>query len=257
MRSLTYTPDNLILVEPGREGIFRYDGADHTSSDNEGRILVTTAPTNVGKRYKRVIADGILHLGWYGNLVEGGTNDITTILQAAVNDAVNVANPGVLGPYKPYSGNPGTVLIPAGDFEIRAAITINGSIRIKGQSGGTYSGSRLIQKTDGISIFLLGGDTDGPPLGSENDPNNGSNSTIIEDLMFKSGSATYTPNVAQIQTRSGIASNSVYIRNCWFQTPEYNAIWLTQADDVQISGCTFDIAAFDGIRLGVAGVSAV
>jgi hypothetical protein len=56
--------------------------------------------------------------------------------------------------------------------------------------------------------------------------------------------------VAQIVTDSGITSNSVYFRNCWFKSPERYAIWLTQGDDIQVTGCTFDVSAYHSIRLG-------
>jgi hypothetical protein len=58
------------LMQKGKEGFWRYDAFDATSADNTGTVLVTAG----GRRFKRIISDGILHVNWF-NIYADGKND--------------------------------------------------------------------------------------------------------------------------------------------------------------------------------------
>lgn len=232
--TLQSAPEVINLTDKNLSGTFVLDRADKNTPDNTGRVLVTSS----GLRYKRVIHGGLLQLDWYLAKGDKSTDD-TQAIQNAINDAISAANP--LEGELPSYGKAGTLLVPVGSYKIKS-LTIAGSIRLIGQGGGTYAGSTFIQAQPGISMIILAPDKNGS-----------SNSTVFENICFKSGSPTVNPAVAQIKTVPGIQSNSVYIRNCWFKTPENYGIWLTQGDDIQIVGCTFDVCPFHAIRLGTQG----
>ena len=232
--TLESAPEVINLTDKNLSGTFILDRTDKNTPDNTGRVLVTSS----GLRYKRVIHGGLLQLDWY--LAKGDkTTDDTQAVQNAINDAISAAN--ALDGELPSYGKSGTLLVPVGSYKIKT-LTVAGSIRLIGQGGGTYAGSTFIQAQPGISMIILAPDKNGS-----------SNSTVFENICFKSGSPTVNPGVAQIKTLPGIQSNSIYIRNCWFKTPENYGIWLTQGDDIQIVGCTFDVCPFHAIRLGTQG----
>lgn len=236
--SLRDAPEVVNLIGKGIAGTFILDPTDNYTADNTGRVLVTAS----GLRYKRVIHGGLLQLDWY--LAKGDKkSDDTDAVQNAIDDAVSAAN--ALNGELPTYGKSGTLLVPVGSYRIKS-VKISGSIRLIGQGGGTYAGSTFVQAKEGVSMIVLAPDKNGT-----------SNSTVIENICFKSGSSSSNPTVAQIKTIAGIESNSIYIRNCWFKTPENYGIWLTQGDDIQISGCTFDICPFNAIRLGTQGTGLV
>ncbi len=53
---------SITLSDTGKEGIFRYDSTDTTSTDNTGTIVVTAS----GARYKRVAHEEVLS-SWFDN----------------------------------------------------------------------------------------------------------------------------------------------------------------------------------------------
>ncbi|MCK8493812.1 hypothetical protein M0L20_18240 [Spirosoma sp. RP8] len=87
------TDDNFILVEPGREGLFRYDGSDTSSPDNSGTVLVAAA----NKRYKRVYDGAVSVEKWGIQLGANKSNAVrtanTTALQKAVDSGVSLFFP--------------------------------------------------------------------------------------------------------------------------------------------------------------------
>lgn len=172
----------------------------------------------------------------FGAVGDGVTND-TAAVQAAITYALTATNPAN-GEVPPHTGVSPTVFFPLGTYKV-GELQIPGTVRLLGEGGGTYANATLLQSADGQSIVRLKADTDGS-----------SNSTVFENLTFKSASATSSATVAQVITDTGIASNSVYFHNCWFKTPETYAIWMTQGDDIKIDHCTFDVAAYHAIRFG-------
>jgi hypothetical protein len=67
------------LSQKGKEGLWRYDAMDVTSTENTGTILVTSA----GRRFKRVITDGVLHVNWF-NVFADGINDDRPAIENAL-----------------------------------------------------------------------------------------------------------------------------------------------------------------------------
>ncbi len=82
----TAVPSAIQLTDPGLEGIFNADIADHQSPDNTGLTLVTAN----GVRYKRVFT-GPASAGWFG--ITPTDPDIGPALQTAVNAADHVVIP--------------------------------------------------------------------------------------------------------------------------------------------------------------------
>ncbi len=174
----------------------------------------------------------------YGAVGDGTTDD-TAALQAAHTYAASASNSSVYGNSQVWLGHEPVVYYPMGLYKITSAISIAGTQVIVGCGGGTSSMSKISQGVDGINIFRLVAGTDG-----------NTNSTCIENMTFKSGSASSAANAAQISVAAGLTgTNSIYIRNCWFQNPETYAIDIQQGDDIQITGCTFDVCAYNAIRL--------
>jgi len=90
------------ITDAGREGLFRYDPADTSSSDNEGTVLVAVD----GKRYKRIYS-GAINASWFGAKGDG-TRDDTSALQAAIN------------------AGPGTIFLPRGTYRITVPLSLHG-----------------------------------------------------------------------------------------------------------------------------------
>jgi hypothetical protein len=169
--------------------------------------------------------------------VGNGTVDDTAAIRATYTAALAATDP--INVEKPvYDGLTPTVYVPLGTYVIDT-ITIAGTVNTFGVGGGIYAASVFLQRSAGQSMLILAADTDGS-----------SNASVFENMTFKSASGTSDPTVAQVKTAPAIGSNSVYFRNCWFKTPETNAVWMTQGDDIQFIDCTFDVVPFTAIKLG-------
>ena len=179
----------------------------------------------------------------FGAIGDGVAND-TVAVQAAVDAALAATNPvNWFAGHAYVAGQTSRVHFPMGTYSVNE-IQVNGTVKLTGVGGYIYTASVIRQRSAGQNIFLFGSDTDGQ-----------TNSTVIEDLTFKSGSGTSDPNVAQLKTTLDVKyASSFYIRNCWFMTPERYAIWFTQGGDIEIEGCTFDVAGFGMIKLGISGL---
>jgi hypothetical protein len=242
------------LNDPTSGGINKFDTFSarptNLTTNDAGKTYLYTQTGNIhqwdGSTWQ-ILNKSVINVKDYGATGDKTTDDAPAI-QAAVDyalSAVDAASPGY--PIFEYKGIPVTVFFPYGNYLIKDDIKVNGTIALRGEVGGTYAVSRLMQDTVGKNIFTLAGDDDNTPS-----PTDGSNSTSIENLGF---SLRPFANVAQvgaaaIKTLPGISSNSVYIRNCWFQTWSLSwNIWMTQGDDIQITNCTFD-AGNKHIKLG-------
>ncbi|GAB2520376.1 hypothetical protein GCM10027085_07840 [Spirosoma aerophilum] len=231
-------PVAINITDKTKQGTFILDPEDSTTPDNTGTVVVTRS----GLRYKRVI-DGPVSVLWFGAQGDGTNFDNAPAIQAAVNFATELQDPAKDGAFSSkWKGRDLTVYIPQGIYKINKTIHITGTVKLQGSAGGAYAGTQLIQGVPGISMISLDAGSDKV-----------SNATVIEDIIFKSGSAKQNLSVAQIiiGTSNG---NSNYIRNCWFQTAENLAIWITKGGDIQISGCTFDVLPFHAIAIGKPGL---
>ncbi|QIP12025.1 hypothetical protein G8759_04945 [Spirosoma aureum] len=227
-------PATVNITDSGKQGIFILDTNDITTPDNTGTVLVTRSKL----RYKRVI-EGAISVRWFGAKGDGSNTDDSPAIQAAINFATELQDPAKDGAFSSkWKGRDLTVYLPLGTYKINHTIHISGTIKLQGSAGGAYAGTQLIQGVTGISMISLDAGSDKV-----------SNATVIEDIIFKSGSAKQSPTVSQIIIGTG-NGNSNYIRNCWFQTPENLAIWITKGGDIQISGCTFDVVPFQAIAIG-------
>jgi hypothetical protein len=129
VRALTTVPDHVILVEAGREGLFRYDNTDNTSPDNGGTILVTAS----NKRYKRAFS-GPVDVKWFGTKGDGSTDD-TNLLQTALNN----------------TGTGSAVLFSTGTYRTTSPLTIPDNVQV------TFSKAAKISVTTDFSPYFVGG----------------------------------------------------------------------------------------------------
>jgi hypothetical protein len=164
----------------------------------------------------------------------GGINygaDDTQPIQAAINWAAQAANPGLYGIVSGYNNHSSVCYFPFGEYVVLDEITIPGTVNLKGEGGGSYTGSVINQGTKNKSLFVLTNDTDG-----------GSSAGHFEDLFLRIGGSTNTAETSAITAQPNKSNNSIYIRNCFFQvTADFaTCIDFPRGDDIQISGCTFD-----------------
>lgn len=101
-------------VDIGKEGFWKVDSLDTSSSDNLGTILVTSG----GKRLKRIFESAI-NVKWFGANNDGST-DNTAIFQNALNA--------------------GNIYVPSGTYSIQGTITIPSNRVIQGEYGTTFLG---------------------------------------------------------------------------------------------------------------------
>ena len=121
LRAATATAAYVFITDSGKQGIFAYDSSDTSTADNTGTVIVTAN----GRRYKRVINDKSLNVGWFAVTGDGTTNDNAGVL-AAFNlaDGTNYTN----------------IFVPAGNFKINVdAITVASGVSVIGANGAKFS----------------------------------------------------------------------------------------------------------------------
>jgi hypothetical protein len=164
----------------------------------------------------------------------GGVNygaDDTQPIQAAINWAAQAANPAAFGIASGYNNHSSVCYFPFGTYGVFDEITIPGTVNLKGEGGGSYSGSVINQGAKNKSLFVITNDTDG-----------GSSAGHFEDLFLRILTTSNTIETSAITAQPNKSNNSIYIRNCFFQvTADFaTCIDFPRGDDIQISGCTFD-----------------
>lgn len=81
--SATIAYTDIRITDQYKEGVFRYDSTDTTSTDDGALVIVNTA---TGRRYKRVDFDAV-DVRWFGAIADD-TTDLRTQLQAAFNNTI-------------------------------------------------------------------------------------------------------------------------------------------------------------------------
>ena len=232
-------PSEVVFVnDGGREGLFVWDRADVTSTDDDGAILVTAS----GKRFVRVGIENGLNAAWY-NAKGDNVNDDTAELQAFFNAVLKANNPAVYAAASPRKRtNKG--FIGHGIYKVSDQLLLAGSGYIELEEAESYGGARIVQITAGKHLLRIMEDTDGTSSGIH-----------IRGGILKGGSATSAADVALIYCGNGSTdgnNNSTTIEHVWFQTPETYDIHWKQGDDVWVVDCRFDVSPFYAIKLGSA-----
>lgn len=102
-------PSSVRITDAGKEGVFRIDAADLSSTDNLGTILVTAK----GHRYKREYS-GAASAAWFG--VTPTATDISAALQLAINATSDL-------------------FIPDGSYNQLAPVNLKSNLTIRGNTG--------------------------------------------------------------------------------------------------------------------------
>ncbi|MBP1991530.1 right-handed parallel beta-helix repeat-containing protein [Paenibacillus eucommiae] len=74
LRAMTDPDEHFLyyVIDRGKEGLFYYDPADATSTDNVGTVLVSSA----GKRFKRVVGE-VVDVKWFGAIGDGASHPLS------------------------------------------------------------------------------------------------------------------------------------------------------------------------------------
>jgi hypothetical protein len=72
-----FTDNFIYIIDPGKEGMWKYDATDTTSADNTGSVLVTAD----AKRVKRII-DWCVNAAWFNAKGDGVTDDTLALINA-------------------------------------------------------------------------------------------------------------------------------------------------------------------------------
>jgi hypothetical protein len=182
--------------------------------------------------------------GAVGNWTGSTGADDTVPIQAACDAAAAALDPATYGAGSPAFGSP-RVHFPAGYYRITSPVTVSGAVTVTGDPGTSFGGSRIVQVTDHVHLFVVGPANDGSSAAVE-----------FRDLTLRQTAASITAGTSLVHipaTTTG--ANSIYFRNIWFQSPEDYAINAERGDDIQITDCTFDVSAARSIRLGSAGAA--
>jgi Pectate lyase superfamily protein len=193
-----------------------------------------------------VSPNGIVNVRDFGARGDGfgGVNyghDDTTQIQAAITYAATTATPSSYSIANGFTGRGCVVYFPHGNYKITNEILVRGVVCLRGDGGGAYSGSIINQTTNNKNMFVI----------TEDLLEGQSNASQFDNLFFRVTVPSPANNAAIITTVANKSTNSIYIRNCFFQTsgtPTWSIDFL-RGDDIQISGCTFDVGQ-NSIRLG-------
>ena len=223
-------PSHFMLVDQGKEGLFRLDNNDTSTPDNIGTVLVAGG----NKRYKRAYK-GMIEVEWFG--AKGSANNSEAVansiaIQAACDWAALSSGARTDQTLMPVNKDrPAVVHIPAGTYFIAKTINLRGAINIKGDGGMSFGGTALVTRNPGHLFSLAGApETDA------------SNAVEIHDMrILMAGSSTESSAIY-----SGSPPNSSYsslrVEGVWFQLngQAQHAYEGLRADDVKFTNCTFD-----------------
>jgi hypothetical protein len=75
--SITTLPNNFtyFITDENKQGLFRYDNADVTSTDDGAMVLVSTD----NKRFKRIVQDNVINAKWFGAVGAGVDATISSL----------------------------------------------------------------------------------------------------------------------------------------------------------------------------------
>ncbi len=168
-------------------------------------------------------------------------HDDTEQIQAAMTFASTTSSPENYGAGSGFSGRACVVYFPHGLYKITNEILVRGMVVVRGDGGGSFSGSIIIQNAPNKSIFIVTSVTEV----------NDSSASQFQSLFFRCAVNATVDTVAAIRSQPNKVTNSIYIRDCFFQMSGANtrSIDFTRGDDIQITGCTFDVGK-TAIRLG-------
>ena len=225
-------PDNFMLVDSGREGLFRLDNNDTATPDNRGTVLVTG-----NKRYKRAYK-GMIEVEWFGAKGNSDRSDAsasanTLAIQAACDWAGGSSggiNDQTLTPAN--KDRPAVVHIPAGTYFTSGTINLHGAINVRGDGGMSFGGTVLYTKNPGYHLFTLAG-----ALGTGI-----SNAVEIHDMRILLTSSSTESAAIYSGNPPGASFHSLRVEGVWFQLEgETQRIYIGKsADDVKFTNCTFD-----------------
>lgn len=223
----------------GAHGMFQYDAADTSSTDNDGTILVDAA----GRRWKRQF-DRKVSVLWFGVVGDWDGVSSGTDNTAAFQKAADFVSPDLTKQTEFYS-----LLIPNGHYKITDQIVFRGEVDIQGESSTWGNEARIVQVTPDKHIFVVYGDKQFIVNGGFR----------ISKLCFAHSSAAvtltgYAVYAPAIEPVSGleIFSNSIYIADCKYGTGgiQGNFIRIEKGDDIRIFGNTVDNCAGRAVYLG-------
>lgn len=178
--------------EKDKEGFWKYDSSDNSSSDNLGTILVTTG----GKRLKRIF-NGKIYAAWFGAGIQNNDNGVP------INNALSA-----------IQGKDGQVILPSGVLYVRTPVVLNQGSGLIGQKGHysdtLYNSSTTTLKLQSntnnniIECFLNGTTT---PV------DNSLHSIMIKDIRFDGNKSNNANGLAMYLTSMGETS---IVDNCRF-----------------------------------------
>ena len=226
-------PTHFMLIDSGREGLFRLDITDTKTPDNRGTILVIG-----GKRYKRAYK-GMIEVEWFGAKGNGDKSDAsasanTIAIQAACDWATLTSGTPAEPTLTPVNKDrPAVVHVPSGTYYINNTIYLRGAINVKGDGGMSFGGTVITTQSGGYNMFTLAG-----ALGTEV-----SNAAEIHDMrLLMLNPAEKDVSVIYSGGSDVTEFHSLRVEGVWFQLTGrlQHAYTGIRADDVKFTNCTFD-----------------
>lgn len=199
--------------ETGKEGFWKYDASDNSSTDNLGTILVTGG----GKRLKRVFERGIVFADWFG-CDNTGTVESTNNLQSAINFCSSFSS-------HVDSNVPYILKLSKGKYKIGNVILMSG-VSI---SGNGRNSTKILAVSDSGYVFRTTKFTFGTM----------SYETSISDLSIN-GNPSYNFTDTNFSSRPncsgiGVFSNAgMYIKNVSIYNLAGNGIGFFTGQDISV-----------------------